>query len=1430
MLGLAASEVNRALEQINYAKDQRGYSISRDMVRSVGSLAMVAGCLGNCHNPRDVRRASQLRASCEKLLDVLFTDLATLSCENQTIQAFLDLFAHCMTLSALQQDHDHDHGHDYEGEHKCMPLLAMRVTDLLHSRTNNTQSDIYSGNNGSDDGMDIDVPFLTDKAPQGRSVDATSYPKNLVSSSYHSTTQKMGVAVYSKLMGDSFVSADVMEKDGSALDRLTQYLTGLTDLELIASRPMIAALYDHVGHFSPENTGELLNRILDGPLRSYEHERSETTHALLLDITIREIANWTDPTNTELYQDGTDLYMWLTTTALKAKMLSTAVQKNLCDLLLNLLQIHPDYGQHEDLSSIRTTLFGMLQSSKLEVAHYLAERMSSIFKLYTLPKHDEVFDDLNASLPTDIEWMEGIAIRLLALAHIASNWPSLLRRCMYGIFETAGQIVSSTPYATHCVAYTSRSLDLRSSRDLFQLFAPQLLFTWLDLSRPLENVPFRTFGYDALKDLLLQNVDEVYSQLVVRRNDEEIKWLSDYLSMTEDRLMRAAFPKVVAYAMSWDIVFEGKHVSNPCETHLRSLVKTKGEYSSMVRMNFPYIIAQIFASLDQDSLLDKALEKKPKYTQVSDALMAMKSYSSSDRTLPSTQQPHFKAKYLLDQMERTVRRSASQHEIETFAQEFTPSHLTVVLRSVVDTMHPALGPLHACQVVRKLRILIAFAGENATHGYPLELLVRTLRPLAVESHCADDAIGVLHYLFQRGMPYLKTNMSTLTSTALLLLLSMKSFMVSRQDRTTQESQFRGTVSKMQAFHDWLVTSLLESQDVFSTKEDDSRKRIFTILLQSCRDLSLPASADRRNTASSMLQALMDDEQSKTPLLTGQERKQVVALLCRRFQSPELRSEDVFGSDPKSTDYARCIWSTTRSLSGADEYEAWAAKVLGRAFACSMSAKLIRPTGCLPPDFFDTIAGDLNSTSAIAAKLNSLLLSDDTTYVATSEHVIRKTIARFADLGDQDGTLDFESFLPPQVCEAMADSYSNDQTSRSLGRSSFMAKAQKDQLAKFVKVRNDVDLDSWVRGLLEAICIWASDEPLVGSMVELLKTVPNASQQLFPFIVHLSLQAEKDKEPVVRTLISESFANHFKEFTTSVNQKTRLMLETMLYLLTQPLANERTRLDRLQWLDVDYLLAAQAASRCNMPTTALYFTELSTTPFTTASTGKRSRRSSIEITAPRMPSSELLLDIYKNVDEPDSFYGVQQAPSLDSVIDRVDHEKDGLKGMMLHSARMDASLLRRGQSQATDSRGIIRSIGAMNFNCLTNSLLNQGKEHDATTTETMLESARKLQQWDIVPLQESASDSAMLYMVCKDLASTTNLDSFKVGLEHAMRTAHRKIQDPNLNAVSTRSALSSLAIMTEIDELTTIRGAADLHHLWDLMQTRQKSWDIGRYVG
>jgi ataxia telangiectasia mutated family protein len=1413
LLGLCTAETNSAVDKWRNLKEQNIGHVDSHMIRMVGNLVIVGLCLSTCLRPKDTHRAEQLRSANEKLMVLMFGDLSNSVCEQEKVDALIDLVAD--RLLVCHPDFLTYEGHDH---HICMAKLSTPLLEVLEKRRDMTQSDCSIKKNDMSDTMDFDTDFESQVTSYTAPVNEVRPPRRVIPTNYSIVAQRASVTIYAKLM-QSFDSSHADAIEDSTKELIPRILE-LPASEILASGPFLTALPRYGVQLTPQQFEPLLEFFADNTLQSYEYERAETNIDLLLGVMESFVYTWTDASDQDFYMFGLDIYKWFTVTALKASLLSPCVQKRLVHLMLQILQIDADYGQVDKLPTIRSMLFRLMREGTLEVKYFIAQNLSSVFSIFALPMHVEVFEELRVSLPTETEWTEGLAVRVLVLANLAADWYSLRRECIYHIFETAGMITDVEQYAATCVATISNTLRLNSPRELFQLFSPQLLYTWLE-SQAVAKIPFGVFGYTAMNEMLEHNIAEIYAQLVVREKEEEISWLTSTLNLAEGQILRSTFSKTLAYAISWDVAGkqissqEPSQVATTCESRIRTFFKTNSEYSVTVQTNLPDIVAQIFTSMYHEEVVEKFLEKRPLYAYAQNALSAMKRYGFLDTQLSRAQQPSFKGRYLIDQLERVCRRTGNK-TLTTVKDVLDVPHITVTLRSIIDCMQPAYGPLHACRTIRKMRIFIALAGDQVFSGYPLQTLIRTLQPVIIDPHCSDDGMGVLQYLLERGKSFLKQELSMITGTSLLILLSLKQFMTSRQDKTTQESQFRNTVSKMQSFHDWLVEYLLEFRSILKAPQHQAA---FSSLVQSCRDLELPGSSTMNQAASTMLKGLLDDEDSVSPILGSTERRQVISTLCRNFHVGSRMVHDMFASDELSLSYARRVWDTTQTLTVADDYGAWAAKVLGRAYASTVSLEQIRPTRGLISHLTSGPGEKTQSMQAIVTKLNSLLSSQNRIHVGVAEQGLRSIANQFVAVGDHNGAIEFEKVLPGHVIDAIARIYYKDMADVISSQ-----KLRREDLWHAAKLDIEKPFERWVQNLAASICRWAKDDPLVGQLEKLILSDDELAPELFPYIVHLALTSEIEKERVLRTYLSESFNAHFSNHEADTDRKSRLLLESLLYLLTQKIHNEKTRMDRLEWLELDYLLAAEVADKCNMPTAALYLGDLGATPQGAA---QSSRRSSITLPTPKPPSNELLLSIYSRVDDPDSFYGVKQPPSLESVLARVHHEGDGVKGLMLHSARMDASMRKCGRPDESDKFGLIDSVGAMNLSSLTHDLLNRKGGQSTIAMDTMLEAARKLEQWDIPPPQTNGSAASTVYSVFRGLAGATHLESVQLDLNRALASSIHNLQDTRLDAFAVRATLSSIAVLNEIDELTTVRCPADLSDLWHRMQTRQIGWDIGR---
>nr|POE85106.1 serine/threonine-protein kinase tel1 [Quercus suber] len=1155
-------------------------------------------------------------------------------------------------------------------------------------------------------------------------------------------------------------------------------------------------------------------------LPAYDYERSEVATGTILDVMLTLTALWTDPSHKSLFGLGLDMYDWFTKTALSAAVLSPLVQRKVAELLIALCDIDTEYGIDDEVPSVLTTLYKLLQLGNVTVLYHLAGRITTIFEHYDLSAHNDMFNELQTYLPKDADWIEGLAMRLLFLSNLAAAWPSLLRSCVYYMFETAAIIESSTRHAAECIDNLTSQLKFDSPQELFGLFAPQLLHTFLD-NRKLKDLPFAAFKYQTLRQLLHANQIEITAQLLMRGFDDELRFLVTSLATSAANLVEIAFAKCVAYATAWDIAqpqVDGKTPAD-ADARVRNHILSREKWKQLIVDFFPTIMGHFYLSVNElDDAHDTWLEKKDRYQVAKRALLECKKHGHSTKELAPSQQPSFKSKRLCDQIERLCRRTESIPNVTPFdpVRPWDVSSFPLAVRMLLDSLHPALGSLHTCTVLRKLRLLICMAGPIALSGFPLEMLLRSVRPFLTDHQCADDAVGLLHYLLQNGQRYLASDAITFTyGVVMLMIVQMrKQSTTAAQISATQESQYQTTLRVKRVFQDWLIKFLQHSQG--SGNSTDSA--FFTALTEALSKSRLPGNGNVGSEESKLLLLLLDQLGSSTPLLSHADCHEALHLLSKGFRVPTSTSRDCLGEDHLSEKYANTLWKVLQSSSLDDEFRLWAARVIGRSYARSG-----RRPSTLQNENLDfrvksgIYKGSQQSQKVIASKLSEMITSRERVEAGLADHTLRLIPWTFAD--DKDAA-SFHQMLPPSLVPAVEKGLYGYIPREAMDLQ--LVPASRSDLQNVLQVRPSVTDIEWMSTLAITLCQYGLKTPVIPALPSLLRGFPVVAAQLLPAIVHLALLQERDAEQILKEELSIAITAHFAEEGKSMYMRQRFLLDLILYLRRQPWPGESTQAKRLEgWLTVDPLLTSEAANRCGMATAALLMVESFVS--TEKTLGKRRSRASgptAEIVEADIPN-DLLLQIFKQVEEPDSFYGVQQPASLDSVLDRLDYERDGLKSLMFRSARMDSNMGTSHQSSLPGSLGIVRSLTALSLNSLTYSLLSRQLDSPVETIDEMLEAAKKLQQWDISLSEAVPSAATTSFTMFQQLSRAKDLPQTQrslssLTLEHIKtKTEGPQLTDPTL------SWYAALATLTEATEVLDIRDGSSLVSEWDLMLSRSK---------
>ena len=1404
-LRLCSEAIERCLSQNDSNEGVRPAQMTRDAIFTTAVLVHVGHCLSHDVEFHDKHRRRHLESSSDKLLALVNTQIQDKDCPEDKIDAVLNVF--CVASAQAKSE---SVGQGNICHHSCVQRINTKFLRALESRRNVTLSDSPSLD---DDFMDSDSEFdsqLVNTRASGRS---DLLPRSMTAASCSLSARIAGATLYAKLMS-CFYRTTTDEISASRV--FVDFLITLSPDEIVAGSHILSRGPNYGLQLDSGEVSLLLEYLGTEVLQKYSLRTSEVTMDLVLDVMIQSVSQWTTASDPALHDLAVDIYDYFTGKALSAGALSAATLVRLGELLLRIWKQSPDFGQTEGMPSVRTILFKILREGQIEVKYYLAHRISLIFELFTIPNHDAVFEDLQANLPADADWIEGLALRICTLVQIGSRWHSLLRRSVYHIFEAAGKAPESAPYAASGLAQLSRALALETPRHLFQFFCPQLIYTWLSESH-LQDLPYSVFGFDDLRQLLVYDTNEIFAQAVVFGKQEDVALCTQILKTKESDLVNTSISKMVAYAISQDVATAQQgNSSTAYENRVRQLSPSKTEYINMIGRNVPLVVYQFLTSMQLDGGAEKAFGKHRPYSEAGTTLVDIKKLGSSSRSAPVTLQPSFRGRCLVDQMDRLCRRANL-----TLADVFNTPRLTACIRLLLNTIHPVLGSTHASSVLQRLRLLVALAGRPALQGYPLEMLLHALRPFLTQSQCAEDAIGILNYLYRGSGECLRESIQTITGNAVVTLFTLKYSMRSKQDITTQESHHRATISSMQQFHDWLATFLSTSKPLVPEKHQSR----YETLVRSCRDTMSASYLTRSNSASHLLIAIMDDDASSSPLLNSIHRQEVLRHLLKSVEPPTSIKEDILADATAAAQYARCLWQLTRSLDLSPRVTAWIGRVLGRAYAEHGSAASMHFSSGKPDLglLVDHPGGDNTSHGVIVNELLKMTFNDDPVQCSLAESTIRNVLAQSSDPNE---TTEFEQLLPVHVVVALKGF--DMETAKAMAESAVLV----SEGARLLSVQDLVKTDGpreWARDAARLVVKLSPAASILSKLSRLFTNVHTIAEVLFPRIVHIALDTESQDGGAVRSLIAELCTTAFDSHAPRTSHQSILLLDTLVYLLKQPIAHEQTHVDRQRWLDVDMQMAAATAARCGMPTTALFLIEM-TGALVQETVGRASRRSSITTITAAAPSNELLLAILQNVDDPDSYYGVEQTPSFATVSNKLDHEQDGTRALMLHAAELDASLRSEGAEISRTPLGMIKALGVLNLNGLTYSLLSNKNDLTQTLdTDTLRNTARKLDQWDLAVPDDHASSSGILFSVLDSFRHATSLDSFQDTLVAASQRSIDILERSNVSVLSTNQLLRGLLLLNELDEVVQCQSAKELYSIFQTSEDARQRWDIGQLV-
>ncbi|EXJ84111.1 hypothetical protein A1O3_04778 [Capronia epimyces CBS 606.96] len=1184
--------------------------------------------------------------------------------------------------------------------------------------------------------------------------------------------------------------------DPAAAAQVVDEIVALDPISLIAARGAVQDFLNLKTGITRVDAHRLLTRLAKLYLAEEAYERCESVQCFCLNVLRGLVDLWApDDEDDDLAAVAFDIYEWFLNTVLGRNIASPKVLSTMVELLDVLMRVNPSYGG-EDLPSPRTSLLKTLQVSDSSSKYRMTEKLSHIFEKYVLDQHEAIFDDIVENLPADPDNKEGIAVRLYTIAHLGSRWHTVLRRATYHLFETVANVPSTTSLARGCIDSTCKKLHIEHPSRLFKFFSPQIFYTWLS-KETLSRMPFRAFGYDTLSEMARDNISELTGQIALR-GFSHAEELTRLVGQDWNSLLIEEFAYVEAYTLSSETSLPNQdRLYDGSEKLVRKQLGAD-RYLQLLRSALPDIIARLIISLKDDRGIDKAFEKSQQ-TDVLAAWKEMASCSSQDVQLPLSQQPCFRARCLLDEVNYICLR------LDLQPSELWSSALLVhVYRQLLDKARPAFGPLHICNIIRKLRIVVSLAGSIALAGYPLEMLLDNLRPYLTVFDCAEDAMGIYRYLLLHGAPHLRGRISFTAGLGVATFASLTGFIASPQDSTTQESHFLATMTKAQEFRDFLG-QYLEAFDPHDATKD--ALVTFRQVVQDAKAISQAGNSALSTSEGSLLRALLSDRSSEHPLLSDLHFDLSIQILCRNFSLSADAQDDILGDDLEAARFSPTLISILKRLPLDEAFRIWAAQGIGRGYITRGLHLNINEILRAGQSMVSLTGHDLDamaSYTGIVRYLSDLLWKADFTTSTVAESTLQLIFSSLNPATEQallDPAFDrnlvnglrFHTFPCPPI-----------------RASSYLA------LEKGLDTPSSILLSDqprkWAAVLLQRICQESADDPVLAFVDPLIAAIPDCVDILFPYAVHIALHSELHRAQAFKESLSQSFSQALCMEGQSTKQAQQLILRTILYLRECKIPNEDNNAQRNLWLDIDFGEAAIAAANCQMWHEALLFLELQNSQ-AQLQTGRSSRRS---MNMTESVPLEVVSRIYENVDDPDFFYGKHEEFDLQSVVHKLTHEGASQKSLSFQSAMLDSQLRMSDQDSdfSTVAQRTASTLSTANMQGISEAVRQY---YEGLGNMSQLTGER----WDVLPRKEPVGYPTSVPDLLSGMLSTPNTAALGQELDRSLLEVVDLMTTELVDKDLTSKLLSHMAVLAEVKQTVGASTAKSLETIISAIEARNE---------
>ncbi|KAG8881998.1 Serine/threonine-protein kinase tel1 [Tulasnella sp. 332] len=306
-----------------------------------------------------------------------------------------------------------------------------------------------------------------------------------------------------------------------------------------------------------------------------------------------------------------------------------------------------------------------------------------------------------------------------------------------------------------------------------------------------------------------------------------------------------------------------------------------------------------------------------------------------------------------------------------------------------------------------------------------------------------------------------------------------------------------------------------------------------------------------------------------------------------------------------------------------------------------------------------------------------------------------------------------------------------------------------------------NFDDWVTSLSLLLSeSLAAKDLFFGQILEALRNNRIFAEEALPVLTRCVLETADD-DGRSRRALSHYFARILQYGPAAIQSK-RSIIHVVLHLRFFLPPGQSDPLAYADWLELDYLLLANAANACGAYTTALLFLELASEHI------PEGAREDYDTAAEGIQYA-----IYGHIEEPDGFYGIKSKNVRDFLLHRFRHESQWDKSFQFHGAAYEAKGDRIGGPV-----DVVRALHSFGFDKQALQMLSSSDTSNSSTESSELAYTLgwRTERWDLPPAPQRRGAGAALYTALQAVHRERRMENMRGTLGDLLREqmSHLKV--------------------------------------------------------